>query len=77
MFTLEKIESKGDMSFKERLIIKGFKSSEAMNVYLCGPDNYNNKWKESTRGFKPGKYAYAGGQWHNVKSLDPSILAHI
>jgi hypothetical protein len=38
---------------------------------------YDNTWKIHTEGWKPGIYAYAGGQWHNVKSLDPTVLAHI
>jgi hypothetical protein len=38
---------------------------------------YNNTWKLHTAGWKPGVYAYAGGQWHNIRNLDVSILAHI
>jgi hypothetical protein len=71
--------------FKERLVIKGFKSSEAMykftqspsqgNVweYCDGPNARHSKFK----GMKAGTYAFAGGKFHNVKSLDASTLAHI
>lgn len=77
MFTLEKLERIPGTTCRDRLIIKGFKDSDSMNRFLCGPENDFNKWKESTKGLKPGKYAYAGGQWHNVKSLDSSVLAHV
>jgi hypothetical protein len=38
---------------------------------------FDNTWKLHTLGWKPGIYAYAGGQWHNVRNLDSSVLAHI
>ncbi len=65
-------------SFKERLIIKGFKTRDALHTFLNTSDN-GMHWYElkSTMPTKPGTYAFAGGQWHNVKSLDISILAHI
>ena len=47
-----------------------------MHQFLNKSDNANN-WKESALGLKSGLYAYAGGKWHNVKTLDASILAHI
>jgi len=71
---------------RERLIVKGFKSSEAMYRELAKNEQslINPRgWCECAHGFefvrtaKPGKYAKAGGQWHNVKSLDPVTLAHI
>lgn len=75
MFTLEKTERTGH-GLKERLTIKSFKNSKAMYEFLN--TGYNSlKWSESTKNLKRGIYAYAGGQYHNVKTLDPSILAHI
>ena len=58
-----------------RLIIKSFKTSDLMHKFLNTADNACH-WKESTRGLKNGTYAFAGGQWHNVKTIDPSALAH-
>lgn len=86
MYTIRKTIRTGN-GFKERLQIKGFKSSQAMHDFLnkqsdntwqvnSEPDYYG-AFKPELAALKPGKYAFAGGQWHNVKSLDPSILAHI
>jgi len=65
-------------SFKERLIVRGFKTSEAMHNFLNTGDNALH-WYElkSTMPTKPGTYARAGGEWHNVRTLDPSVLAHV
>ena len=64
--------------FKERLIVKTFKYSNDMYKFLSTADNALF-WKEisADKPSKAGTYAFAGGQWHNVKKLDPSILAHI
>ena len=86
LYTVRKTIRTGN-GFKERLQIKGFKSSDLMHKFLnaqCDnswnvnsePDYYGG-FKPGLADLKPGKYAYAGGQWHNVKSLDASILAHI
>ena len=72
---------------KVRLIIKTFKDKNSMYKFLnfqCGkawkinsePDYYGYCNKD-TATLKAGVYAFAGGQWHNVKSLDASVLAHI
>ena len=79
---------KTGVGLKERLVIKGFKTSDDMHKFLNAGAN-SLQWQE-LENFplltnqqvpklveKAGTYAYAGGQWHNVKSLDPSILAHI
>jgi hypothetical protein len=60
----------------ERLKIKGFRTSEAMHKFLNTGSNALS-WRESDKDLKPGTYAYAGGQWHNIKDLDPCLLAHI
>ena len=60
---------------KLRMHVKGFKYREDMYAFLGKQSD--NDWKESTKGLNPGTYACAGGQWHNVKSLDVSVLAHI
>ena len=86
MYTLRKIERTGN-GFKERLIIKGFKTSNAMYAFLgqqfdnswtvnSEPDYYGN-FKPELAALKPGTYAFAGGKYHNVKSLDATALAHI
>jgi len=66
----------------ERLDIKVFKDSDLMHKFLSKQPN--NDWKVnegsvvgSPLPHKAGKYAYAGGVWHNVKHLDISTLAHI
>lgn len=74
--------------FKERLIIKGFKSSDDMHKFLNTADNALT-WQEikmfprlesrtpEKAVNKAGTYAYLGGQWHNVKTLDSTVLAHV
>ena len=66
----------------ERIAVKTFKDSELMHTFLN--KQCDNNWKinngklcGATLPTKNGTYAYAGGAWHNVKSLDASILAHI
>ena len=78
---------KGSSYKGERMIIRGFKTSEAMHSFLnAQPNNdwrvnsepeYNGGFVPELSALKPGTYAYAGGKWHNVKSLDASALAHI
>jgi len=71
----------------QRMTIKGFKSRDAMHKFLnkqpnndwvvtSEPDYYGAFNAEYAK-LKPGVYAYAGSQWHNVKSLDACILSHI
>ena len=64
----------------ERLKVRSFKTSEEMHKFL-NTGNNSLDWREcdSDKGdpTKRGTYAYAGQAWHNVKSLDSSILAHI
>ena len=86
MSTIKKIVRTGN-GFKERLHIKSFKTNAAMHIFLNKQPNndwvinsepdYYGAFNEETAKLKAGKYAYAGGQWHNVKSLDASVLAHI
>lgn len=69
---------------KERLMVKAFKNSNALGDFLTKQDK---PWRAIVAGqnsylnvpypTKSGTYAAAGGQWHNVKNLDPCILAHI
>lgn len=75
MYVIAKMEYVGGSMCKERMRIKSFKSSDAMHTFLN--KQYDNHWKESKHMLKSGLYACAGGQWHNVKSLDASALAHI
>ena len=73
---LKKIESAGRPgTWKERMIIKEFKCREDGHAFLNA--QYNNDWREYEGELKAGKYAFAGGQWHNVKKLDACLLAHI
>ena len=66
----------------ERLTVKVFKDSQSMHEFLN--KQTNNDWQERPPVFgglamptKSGTYAKAGGHWHNVKSIDPIVLAHI
>jgi len=60
---------------RNRLQIKTFKTSLDMHTFLCKGDNACH-WRESNKELKRGTYAFAGGQWQNVKNIDPSALAH-
>lgn len=60
----------------ERLKVRGFTYRDDMHRFLNTGDNAL-RWRESTKGLKAGTYAWAGGQWHNVKHLDACALAHI
>lgn len=75
----------------ERMQVKAFKYADDMHEFLNTGDNAL-KWRECVNQkethpnrpeavdetkLKPGKYAWAGGQWHNVKNLDATTLAHI
>ncbi len=88
MKTLHTIRKQSVLSnHRSRMIIKGFNSSE--NMYRFLNKQPNNDWVENSipdyygafnsewAKLKAGTYAYAGGQWHNVKSLDACLLAHI
>jgi hypothetical protein len=57
------------------MIIKSFRFSDEGHNFLNKQPN--NDWTEYLGPLPAGTYAYAGGQWLNVKNLDSSILAHI
>ena len=57
---------------KERMIIKS-----VPDVHAFLNKQYDNLWKVYEGPLKAGTYAFAGGSWHNVKSLDSTVLAHI
>lgn len=64
--------------FKERLTVKRFPSADLAHGFLNAQSN--NDWqiaRPEHADKKAGVYAFAGGEWHNVKSLDASVLAHI
>lgn len=75
MHTIESLAPHNALA-KHRLVIKGFKTTDDMHRFLNKADN-SLRYRISDKSLKPGTYAFAGGQWHNVKSLDASILAHI
>lgn len=71
----------GCNTFRDRLIVKTFSTDEARHQFLN--KQYDNSWRMLPVVFgglvlptKSGTYARAGGAWHNVKKLDPSVLAH-
>lgn len=75
-------------TLKERLHVKAFKSANLLGDFLAKQDG--NLWKSNIETGEPvmtylkvtvpektGVYASAGGNWHNVKTLDPCVLAHV
>lgn len=66
-------------SFKERLQIKSFRDNESMHKFLNS--QYDNTWAEVTDGSRyptrSGVYAFVGGKWCDVVTLDLSTLAHV
>ena len=77
---------KGGSYKGSRLVVKAFNSIELAHEFMNKQPH--NNWQPNsfadymgnipaTKELKAGTYAYAGGQYHNVKSLDPSALAHI
>ena len=72
---------------RDRMTIKSFKTSDLMHKFLnkqpnndwvitSEPDYYGNFNSEYAT-LKAGVYAYVGGQWRNVKTIDPCALNHI
>lgn len=57
---------------RERLVIKAVPDA---NKFLNS--RYDNDWKVYTGPLKAGIYAFVGQEWRNMKSLDPSLLAHV
>ena len=76
MITIESVDPISASLRGRRLKVRAFKTADDMHRFLNTGGNAL-RWRESVKALKPGTYAYAGGQWHNVRSLDPSILAHI
>lgn len=62
---------------RTRLQVKPFKTSDEMHKFLN--KQLNNDWQEragSNLPTKRGTYAFAGGAYHNIKTIDSSMLAH-
>lgn len=82
-YTAVKFVRSGHGDIKTRLHVKAFKNGNGLGAFLCRQSD--NSWQECSAEkqdaqkypVKTGVYAFAGGQWHNVKNLDPSILAHV
>lgn len=70
---------------RERYIVKGFKCLQTMHKFLNSQTGFShNHFIEHTpNGLyrdvpqKSGTYVFAGGQYHNVKTIEPSSLAHL
>lgn len=74
--------------WRERITVKSFNDDTLAHAFLNTGDNAN-KWgyravfpyRDASAPKQPvnkaGVYAFLGGQWHNVKSLDSSILSQI
>ena len=76
MPTIESYKPVSSLNSNERLTIKSFQTSDAMHRFLNTGDNAL-RWRESNKNLKPGTYVFAGGRWHNIKTIDPLTLAHL
>jgi len=75
-FAIQRSESlQRDGRWQGRMRIRTFKHAEDMHRFLGRQTD--NKWSISSHDLPAGLYAFAGGKWHNVKTLDPSVLAHV
>ena len=61
---------------RERMTIKRFDHGSDMDKFLNTGDNALH-WKRTHLDLPPGVYAFAGGEWHNVRKLDASVRAHV
>jgi hypothetical protein len=73
--TMEKvktIKNTGAQRLHQRMIIKSVPDAHGfLNK------QYDNTWSIYEGPLKAGIYVFAGGEWRNVKSIDPSALAHM
>ena len=66
------------VSFKYRVIVRAFSSTEVMHKFLNAQDN--NNWSIMTNPVKSGKYIERGinpAELINVKDIDPTALVHM
>ena len=76
---IRRIDSVSPGSWRERMTVRTFRDADAMHKFLNTSDNANY-WAvlpAELETLKSGKYAFAGGKWHNVRTLDAFALAHI
>ena len=68
----------GNATLKERLVIRAFKHNCDMHKFLNTGSN-SLQWRETipTMPEKAGTYVFAGGRYHDVKTLDANVLAHL
>ncbi|MFH1921772.1 MAG: hypothetical protein ABIP48_18055 [Planctomycetota bacterium] len=59
----------------ERLTVKRFADKTAVHKWLNGRSD--NDWTPYDGPLSPGTYAFCGGEWRNVKTLPPELLAHV
>ena len=70
-FNARRDQMRGPIKFTR--IIRAFRTDEERCAFLGKQDN---TWAACDLGLPTGRYIYAGGEWHNVKNLDASVLAH-
>lgn len=61
-------------TFTQRLTIKAFKSE---STYYAALNEANSPWASYDGPLTPGTYAFVGGEWRNVKKIDPDLLPHV
>ena len=61
---------------RERMTIRQHADRTAMYKFLNTGSNAT-QWREYTGSLPKGVYASVAREWRNVKTLDPSVLAHV
>lgn len=69
------VDAGSKQRLNQRMEIKRFKTLDETHGFLN--KQTDNSWRESKHDLKSGTYVYAGGEYHNVESLDPSVLVHM
>lgn len=76
-YAIRKFHYQGHGNLNTRVIVKSFATSDSMYNFLN--KQYDNNWKIMPNPVKSGTYIQRGlaGELVNIKSLDPSALAHM
>jgi hypothetical protein len=58
-----------------RLTVRTFPDADRLGRFLCGRSGI--EWREYDGPLTGGTYAFVGGEWRNVRKIDPDLLAHV
>ena len=67
-----KVVSMTGTLLKQRMLIK-----RVVDAHKFLNKQYDNTWKVYDGLLVAGTYAYVGGNWVNIRKLDPCLLAHV